>query len=97
MPMPNDLEAAIEKAIAAHASDLAKEIASLVRRTIAAEVAGAASVTKRGPGRPPKAANSDAPVRKKRVMSAAGRASIRAALKKRWAEYRKQKDASGAK
>ncbi len=45
-----------------------------------------------GDGARPKSAT---PVRKRRRMSAAGRARIRAALKKRWAEFR-QKKAAGS-
>jgi hypothetical protein len=44
---------------------------------------------RRGPGRPPKAASTPKP--KKRVMSAAARARIAAAQKKRWAAQRKAK------
>jgi hypothetical protein len=47
---------------------------------------GSDSPTKKGPGRPKKAATVATP--KKRVLSAAGRARISAALKKRWAEKR---------
>lgn len=50
---------------------------------------------KRGPGRPPASASiaavAPAPARKRR-LSAAARARIAAAQKKRWAEYRKQKE-----
>jgi hypothetical protein len=53
---------------------------------------------KRRPGRPPASAESTteaAPAagpRKRRKLSAAARARIAAAQKKRWAEYRKQKE-----
>ncbi len=47
-----------------------------------------------GNGAEPKSA---APVRKRRRMSAAGRARIRAALKKRWAEFHARKTGSRKK
>lgn len=60
------------------------EIARLQQaRAALADLGGS---TKRGPGRPPKAA---APTRKKRVLSAEARARIAAAQKKRWAAAKK--------
>lgn len=56
-------------------------------RNLIAGVKQAEEITKRGPGRPPKAKPSK--VKGKRVMSAEGKARIAAAQKKRWAAAKK--------
>jgi hypothetical protein len=89
-PMLTSIEAAIQKAIAESAADLAKQIGAAVRQALAVEVAG--TPVRRGPGRPPKSASS-APMpapkpKKKRNISPEGRARMQVALKKRWAAYR---------
>jgi hypothetical protein len=86
--MLTSIEAAIQKAIAESAADLAKQIGAAVRQALSAEVAGAPAP--RGPGRPPKSASAPAP-KKKRNISPQGRARMQAALKKRWAAYRAAK------
>jgi hypothetical protein len=57
--MLNQLEAAIQKAIADSAVDLANRIGQVVRQSLAAEISGSSSgaVVRRGPGRPPGSVN----------------------------------------
>ena len=60
--MLNQLEAAIQKAIADSASELANKIGQVVRQSLAAEISGgsAGAVVRRGPGRPPGSGNKGA-------------------------------------
>jgi hypothetical protein len=76
--------------------EIVKEIESEISKLQQARVLllGVDTPIKKGPGRPkaiPSVAKVAAP--KIRVLSAAGRASISAALKKRWAERRKTVEA----
>jgi hypothetical protein len=97
--MITSIEAAIQKAVADSSAALAKQIGVAVRQALAAEMTGAP--LRRGPGRPPKAASAGAApapkARKRRKMSAEGRARIQAALKKRWDAYRAAQKANGKK
>lgn len=63
------------------------EIAQL-QQARAALTGTQASATKRGPGRPPKAASATV-AKKKRKMSPEGRARLVAAVKARWARQKK--------
>jgi hypothetical protein len=89
--MINTLESAIQNAIGESMELLARNIERAVRQALAAEVAGSSVSLREGPVHPAKSASVVAAApKKKRVMSAAGREHIRAALKKRWAEYYKK-------